>query len=457
MLLRVSYIWHGEVLRDLVLTRPRPVTLGSHKRATITTPGLGLPPRFVVLRPGSRGYVLTLGSKMSGALRVGEEELDVTDFLARGAGAGADAGFRATTVAPGDWGVVHLDGRGEHTLFFHFVPREAQLPRPPARLGELGPALAFAITLIGLLLTAVFLLRPERHSFVFPGDRALLARYLVRRPPPPLPPAPAAPRAGTAEGEKAAPAASTAGAEGKAGGEGKTERARAPDPDAGKSEAPLPETIQTGLLSRRSQKTLKAVLDRGGFDKKLGAAVARLQGTANLGGAMGSGDGAGTGVGAGTGTGTLTRGGTGGPGGGGTAHADLVSQGAIKTGGTRAPRGMSGGSGVKEVAVSLKTGNPDGDFGGLSQADVERVVRARANAIRACYERQLQRDRSLSGKVAVQWKIDASGKVMLARVRNTTMRNGSVEDCIVRQVQSMRFPSHKGVAVVTFPFVFAPQ
>ncbi|MBT8491953.1 MAG: TonB family protein, partial [Deltaproteobacteria bacterium] len=65
----------------------------------------------------------------------------------------------------------------------------------------------------------------------------------------------------------------------------------------------------------------------------------------------------------------------------------------------------------------------------------------------------------LGGKVVIRWTINASGKVIRAKVSKTSMKNGRVEDCIVRQVLRMQFPKPKGgsKAVVNYPFVFAQQ
>ena len=174
---------------------------------------------------------------------------------------------------------------------------------------------------------------------------------------------------------------------------------------------------------------------------------------------MGFGDGTGTGVGAGKGTGTLTKGTGKGTGGGGSAHADVRTQGALNTGGNRAAKGTPGGKGVKEVAVKVKLSTPSGSLGGLTQDQIMKVVRTRARAIQACYSRELQRTKGLGGKVIIKWKINSSGKVERPQVRSTTMRNGTVEDCVVRQVSSMQFPSPKGggSATVNFPFIFGQQ
>jgi TonB family protein len=129
----------------------------------------------------------------------------------------------------------------------------------------------------------------------------------------------------------------------------------------------------------------------------------------------------------------------------------------MDTGGTRAARGLPGGTGVKEVGVKVDTGAPVCDLGGLTAAEILKVVNSRRNALLACYNREAQRIKNLGGKVNISWKINASGQVLDARVQKSTMGNGRVEDCLVRQVSSMRFPAPKNgaVAKVNFPFIFA--
>jgi hypothetical protein len=458
--LRASYVWRDEVMEDTVLAEPTPITIGPRHGTTFTVPEVGLPPSFAILRPGSRGYVLTLGTGMTGRVKLGGDEIDVKEFLrgAGGGGAGAQGNFRATNVSPGDWGVIHLDGEGDHSFFFQFVKRDPPLPSGGWRDSELIlPALAFALILHAVLLIVAFKFKPDHHSFVFPGDRSLVANYLLNRP---LVVEEEEPKPGTEDGEEKVEPASSAGDEGKSGGEGEKERQRAPDPDKGKPDEIIPKSIRKGLLTDKSEKAMKKVLDRGGFDKKLGSALARMQGPLNDGGPGGYGSGTGTGIGdAKDGTGTLTRGGKGGSGGGGTALGDVQTQRAIKTGGTRVAKGTPGGKGVKEVSVKVKTGSPSGNLGGLTKEQILKVVRSRRNAIRACYERELQRTKGLGGKIIVRWKINAAGQVTTAKTASTTMRNNRVEDCIVRQVQRMKFPSPKGgtVAIVNFPFIFSER
>jgi len=459
--LRVAYVWRDEVMADVVALKPRKITLGTRGRATFVTPDLGLPNRFPILRHGSRGYLLTLGNGMAGRLCLGGEEMEVSEFLRRGGGeraGGKQGSFRATTVAPGDWGVVHLDGRGHHSLFFQYVRPDP--PLPPARWHDselLLPSVCFAVILHAVLVVNALWNRPLRHSMTFPGKREIMAEYLLTRPQPPPEPTPE-PKQGEKDAVEKKPPSATVGKEGKAGGKGEKPRSRAPDPDKGNPDE-LPASVQVGLLSNKSRAELRKVRDRGGFDEKLGRAIDRIRGPLTEGSLGGHGTGEGTGHGPGRGTGTSTRGG-GGTGGGGRNLGDVQTHGPIDTGGTRAARGTPGGRGVKEVAVLVDPGQPSGDLGGLTAAEILKVVLSRKNAIGNCFERELQRQKGLGGKVILTWRITSNGTVDAARVRSTTLHNGRVEDCVVRQIQGLRFPQPRGGQVANvrnFPFLFGAR
>lgn len=459
--LRVSYIWRDEVMSDTVFGEPQEVTLGTTGSATIVTPDLGLPADFAIFRPGARGYVMTLGAGMAGEVEIGKAKQQIKDFVGAAAtGSSEPGGFRGQGIAAGDFGVIRLDASGDHSIFFQFIKKSAELPKSPlVRDTELLlPAYAFAVVLVGFfLIYALAIHEPLGQGFLWPGRRDLVANYLINRPEPIIELEPEEVKAGTDTGEEKAKPVSTAGKIGKSGGEGKKERKRAKDPDQGEPDEPIPERIQVGLLNKKSRDAFEKVRNRGGFDKKLGTALAGLVGETND-GSRGSGDGKGSGIGAGEGSGT-TKGTGKGPGGGGSAHADVLTQGKLDTGGKRAARGTPGGKGVKEVAIKVKLSKPSGSLGGLTQDQIMKVVRTRARAIQSCYSRELQRNKGLGGKVVVKWKIDSSGAVQRPAVRSTTMRNGRVEDCVVREVSRMKFPSPKGggSATVNFPFIFGQQ
>src|SRR5262249_9554814 len=117
--LRTSLIWHDEVMGDVVSERPQKITIGPASDATFTTPNIGLPDRFAIVRPGSRGYMLALGNEMRGTVCIGGVEHDVAKLVRE-----SDGGFHASQIGGLDWGVIELDATGAYKLFFQFVPLE---------------------------------------------------------------------------------------------------------------------------------------------------------------------------------------------------------------------------------------------------------------------------------------------------------------------------------------------
>ncbi len=97
--------------------------------------------------------------------------------------------------------------------------------------------------------------------------------------------------------------------------------------------------------------------------------------------------------------------------------------------------------------------------GGLDREVIARVVRRHQNEIRYCYERELQRDPNLHGRIAVQWIIDGTGTVARATIQDSTMGNSNVENCIIVRVRRWRFPEPRGggVVQVTYPWIFSPR
>ena len=78
--------------------------------------------------------------------------------------------------------------------------------------------------------------------------------------------------------------------------------------------------------------------------------------------------------------------------------------------------------------------------------------------IRECYERQLQRDPELAGKVTVSFVIDLDGSVKFAALKSSSLNHEPAEACISEQVGTLRFQKPRGgkTVVVSYPFRFAP-
>ena len=95
--LRASLVWRDEVMGDVVLTKPRAITVGTGPRSTFVIPDLGLPDRYAIVKPGNRGYLLTLGESMRGTLNIDGSPRDVEEFVRRGGEGEAATSFRATS------------------------------------------------------------------------------------------------------------------------------------------------------------------------------------------------------------------------------------------------------------------------------------------------------------------------------------------------------------------------
>lgn len=509
--LRVSLIWHDEVMEDVVLDRPRAITLGHTGKATFTIPEIGLPAVFSLVRPGNRGYLLTLGEHMRGTICIDGREKDVAELVRRE----ASGGFAATSITDRDWGLVELDASGDYKVFFQFVTVDDApqfLTRPVMIAGGAGYAisclalsilwiakgldidesifrgvgmasiamvlggvgwslarqdgesqasLAFSVVLHAALLFMTYTLYDGQDPFVWPGPRALTGNYLVTRLEKEEPPEPK-PTPTIAKGaQAAAPAAenknppkntATKGDEGKSGGKGETERAR--DPNA-RDVPPDPPKVQ--FFEDKNKKVLDNILDRN-LSTSLGKFTG-IKGDTLTKGSMGFGPGKGTGVGPGEGTGTRGDSKKGGSGGGGNANGDFVSSGKIDTGtdrpGGKGCQGAGCGTGPKPIQVAFN--EPSGDFSGLTAEEINRVIKARAGVFRACYQKELNHTPGIGGKLIIHFKIGGDGNVQpgnTSTAGGSTLRNDAVESCVKNNVNRLKFPAKGGVANVNYPFVF---
>ena len=453
--LRASLIWQDEVMGDVVLDRPGSITLGESHKSTFTVPDVGLPDRFAVVRPGNRGYMLTLGEGMRGRISIDGREQDVAEFV-RGGDGSEGSGFRATPIGGRDWGVVELDRSGDVKLFFHFVPADPPLPVAMfAALELLLPALAFSVILHVVFIVVSYQLDTGENPFVWPGKRSLTGNYLVSRIEPVPPPEKvkqitakkSGAEAASEKGQKENIKSATKNNQGKSGGQGEK---RAKDPNA-LDEPPDPPKV--AFFEDRNKKYFAALQtnNKASLNKFLAVKGQKQDGQ------TGQGKGTGTGVGddldgIGTHKGAKGKG----TGGGGSAEGDFVSQGDIDAGEKRTPKGTGGmGSGPKEVEVGF-AGGASGDFSGLTKEEIDKVVKSRQGLIKACYQSELNRTRGLGGKLVVNFVIAADGSVKSTRIEGgkSSLRNAEVEGCVRRQISRLRFPA-KGGGVVNYPFIFS--
>ena len=157
------------------------------------------------------------------------------------------------------------------------------------------------------------------------------------------------------------------------------------------------------------------------------------------------------------GSGGLGAGG-GGLGGGGSADG-LGGLGSKGMGRGRSGRGMGGGSfGKKRKRGSLGRigGNPT-ILGGLDKSLIDAVIKRNMSQIRYCYQRQLAKNPTLSGKIKVKFVIAKDGSVSKASIDSSTMGGAGkpVQSCIVGRFKKFKFPKpNGGIVIVKYPFIF---
>ncbi len=92
----------------------------------------------------------------------------------------------------------------------------------------------------------------------------------------------------------------------------------------------------------------------------------------------------------------------------------------------------------------------------IPQSMIRKVIHKNRSQIRACYERQLQRNHELEGKLGVKWVIGATGAVVRVMITEDTLHNDLVSTCVISRIEAWRFPQPAGggIVEVNYPFVF---
>ena len=129
---------------------------------------------------------------------------------------------------------------------------------------------------------------------------------------------------------------------------------------------------------------------------------------------------------------------------------DSAAPAAVPTNAPPPEAGVLGTSGHFVAASSEHPGSRGPDV-------VRRVVRAHIKDIRVCYNRGLERDPSLAGRVAIQFTIGPEGTVKSSVVQSSTLSvaDRSTADCIAAAALQWRFPEPEGggSVIISYPFV----
>ncbi|MBW2278155.1 MAG: TonB family protein, partial [Deltaproteobacteria bacterium] len=138
-----------------------------------------------------------------------------------------------------------------------------------------------------------------------------------------------------------------------------------------------------------------------------------------------------------------------GVGGGGGGGGDGMGMGSLKSSG-----GLGGRRGW---APKIKPGNAM-IKGSLSKEVIRRIIRRHINEVKYCYEKELQKNQRIGGRVVIKFIISPTGAVLQSKLHSSTVKNAPVEQCITRAARRWTFPAPEGggIVIVTYPFVLTP-
>jgi hypothetical protein len=96
--------------------------------------------------------------------------------------------------------------------------------------------------------------------------------------------------------------------------------------------------------------------------------------------------------------------------------------------------------------------------GSLDRKVITEVIREHHREVRACYEVAVVKQPDLAGRVLSQFTISGAGDVVAVALRDSTLGNPTVEECVCRRLWSWKFPKPQGGGNVdvVYPFNFFP-
>jgi hypothetical protein len=435
--LRIALLWGDTVIQERVLQEPQDFRIGEDLRNDFIIPADKLPKKFPLFRASKGGaYSIGLSSDLAGEITINQETKPIADFV-RDATENT-SGVNFSEVGPGDWGMVHLD---EIRIFFQFV-------QPDTKVARAG-LLAFDETVTAALLVSfLFQLGLMYWSVHWWQEIAIRQANMNKKKVPTIEAVIINPEEEEELEDDAEDDSTAKKAEDEEGKFGDPEEEPDKESKIPKNEGKMVDKIDpkkvglNDLLSTNKlggSEAIANILDSNvdGFSNKIAVAMA----------------GEGSEFVLGHGAGGLGFKGTGSGGGGEGGYGRIHGMGKIDTGGGMGVKAGLGKKGSKRVG-KIKVGS-GATRGFCAKGHIKSVVRRRAGAIRACYEKRLQLKPNLKGKIAVRWTIALDGKTTSVSVTSNTLGDSKVSNCVARVLRRMRFRKPEGgICVVQWPFIF---
>ncbi len=69
-----------------------------------------------------------------------------------------------------------------------------------------------------------------------------------------------------------------------------------------------------------------------------------------------------------------------------------------------------------------------------------------------CLEGALKGSKPRQGDIVLEWSVNPQGKVIDSRIKERTLDNIEVENCLLNHVRGLQFPESKGKGIATIEF-----
>ncbi len=460
--LRIGVMQGTRMSEERIIRDRGTVSVGTTERNTFTVASSELPSTFELFSMVGGQYLLNFTEKMEGQLALPEGIKKLNDLRNSPNVKRGPAGWQVQ-LAETSRGKIQMGGV---TFLFQFV-----VPPPPQPKPQLPAAIragwvknidwtynacfsAFLVMAIASIAYVEYVYDPIVDDELSLDDSRLVR--LLATPPPVEEPEPTPTEA--ASEDPAAPAAPTAPAE------------HRPQPSAAEREAQ-----RTAAAERRSEAAAAAA------NRAVDAALNALNNSAEFAALTGAND-----TGRGSARDALANGGlqTGtaadlaNVGGISTASGSSVRRGSVASaggnglggrglgqGGTVASGGDGIGSGqeiVRERVIrgeaNMGGGDTTGGEGTVDANAVARIIRGQLGGIRACYERELRNNPTLSGRLEMSFTIGTSGRITSISAGGPLASSSPpVGSCVSGRLRGLVFPTpENGSVEFSFPFTFTP-
>jgi TonB family protein len=461
----VSITWKDRIINTYHFDSKQVVTVGSHPKNTIQLPVFDSRVSHPLLKIDTQVRVF-ITSDMNGDVQINDQTASISELIVKGKipreGVGYSIGLEQGSVIRVELGSAVV----AHIRYVAPVPKPLAAPFFYLTTAEVSTLVA-SFLVFGLMFLYFSIYSPDPVEQIQEQEVQRVAKFIYERPKQRIEVTEAVPEQAktTAQPIKDQEKAKSRGEEGQASeampnkSNSTVKKLTTPNPGTGKGISKAPVNQKTipdaGSKSQRPDPTktgLFSVFGSKGTQDQLSQAYS---GSAALGGlagkATGTGGAANVGAGDTPGTGLKDLG----AGGEGTATYGIAGVNTKGRGGGLTGYG-TGNLGAKPRATIVPGGDGESFTGSIDREAIRKVIRDNQKQIQACYEKTLNKQPGLYGKVILEWVITTNGRVKDARVQSTTLGSSEVENCVLSRLRTWRFPEPPPdqEAVVTFPFLF---